>query len=183
MQDHLGVSLTATNRSSRFGAASVHAASMGPLLELSVEVVLPTHGAPTVRAALEHALSRPLLGPAREKAGAEQVGALDQTVSDVAIQMLLDDVRLTFLDAREAVGDVEAVGDLVDPRLDEVEHGRVAEPPGDEAARLGAPRSFPQPVRREGSELRLLGEAGRDLSLFLGSDPGDEPLGQSVLHG
>jgi glyoxylase-like metal-dependent hydrolase (beta-lactamase superfamily II) len=28
-----------------------------PLLELPVELVLPTHGAPTDRAALEHALS------------------------------------------------------------------------------------------------------------------------------
>lgn len=30
---------------------------LGPLLQLPVEVVLPTHGAPTDRAALEHALS------------------------------------------------------------------------------------------------------------------------------
>ena len=49
----------------------------------------------------------------RPEAGAEKIGAFDQAVADGAVEMLLDDIRLTFFDALEAVRYVNAVADLV----------------------------------------------------------------------
>jgi hypothetical protein len=48
---------TAQDLMDKFGVTTEHAERLRPLLERPVEVVLPTHGAPTDRAALERALS------------------------------------------------------------------------------------------------------------------------------
>ena len=54
----------------------------------------------------------------RAESRTQQVRPLDPAVvSDDAKEVLLDDVRLALLDAREAVGDVKAVADLGCPRV------------------------------------------------------------------
>jgi hypothetical protein len=62
-----------------------------------------------------------LFSNARPKTGTEQIGTSDDTARNCAKEMLLDDVGVAVFDALELVGDVEAVTDLLGPRLDELE--------------------------------------------------------------
>jgi hypothetical protein len=62
--------------------------------------------------------SRQLLS--RSETRAEQVGAFDLAVLDRAKEVMLDQERLTILDAGQLVGDVEAVSDLMATRVDEL---------------------------------------------------------------
>lgn len=71
-----------------------------------------------------------LVGDARRaEAGTEKIGTHDLVVSDGANEMLLDHVLLTLLDAREPIRDVQAVPDLVAVCVEEMQLGRIAEPP------------------------------------------------------
>ena len=73
---------------------------------------LPGARVGSVPRGLDSGLERDLLSGTRSEAGAEQVGVRDLAVLDLAVQLLLDDVGLSFFDALEPVRDVNSVADL-----------------------------------------------------------------------
>ena len=73
--------------------------------------------------------------------------------------MLLDDVRLTFLDTVEPVGDVQPVSYLLGVRVDEIELRRVREPRRYQRGRIGSTGALPQAKRSEPAKLHVGGKA------------------------
>ena len=73
--------------------------------------------------------------------------------------MLLDDVRLTFLDTVEPVGDVKPVSYLLGVRVDEIELVESANHADINAAVSAAPVRSPQAPRNERAKLHVRGKA------------------------
>jgi len=76
--------------------------------------------------------------------------------------VLLDEVRLAFLDALEAVGDVEPVSNLVGARVDEIEFCRVGKPRRDQRGCFDSTVTLSQARGSERVELHVIGKASLD---------------------
>lgn len=96
---------------------------------------------------------------ARAEARAEQIRSLDPVGLDGAVEMLLDQIRLAFLDSLQTVRDVKPVRDFVGVRIDKVQFCRISEPGRDQRCRFDRARPLSDPSRDEGAELGVLREA------------------------
>jgi hypothetical protein len=134
-------------------------------------------GAPRRRGALP---SGQASGPAEPRA--QEICARDLAIADDAEEVLLDDVRLAFLDAGEPVRDAQAVPHLRSLFVHEVEDGRVAEPRRDQRTGLCGSRTLAEAGWDQRSELRLGCEAARDRGFVLQSDPSDEAVRKCALY-
>ncbi len=96
--------------------------------------------------------------------------------------MLLDDVGLAVLDSFESVGDVDAVADLLGPRLDEIELGRVGEPAGDQIRSVRGADALAEPRRDERPKLDACREARCDRRLVVSGNCLGKPCPDRERH-
>jgi hypothetical protein len=119
---------------------------------------------------------------ARPKTRTEQIGAFDDAAGEYAVEMLFNDEGLAVLDPFEPVRDVEAVADLLRPRFDEIELGRVGKPAGNQRRSVVGPGALAEARWNERAKLDTAREARRDRRLVLGGDRLHEPRPDRKRH-
>ena len=108
---------------------------------------------------------------------------LDLPVTDGAVEVLLDDVRLTRFDALETVSEMEPVSDRDRLRIDELELRGIGEPRGDQGRSLLRTHPLSQAGGDEGTKLRIGREARRDRRRVPHLDGLDQPCTDRLRHG